>query len=373
LTHRSGLPRHDNAWYGRSVTRKELYQRLRYLEPSTTFRNRYQYQNLMFMTAGYLAEQLTGRSWDDLIRERIFTPLGMSRSNTSVTESPRSDDFAYPYAWRDSALVRIPFRNIDAIGPAGSINSSVEEMLKYIQLRIDQGAVGGKQVVSRRFEQQAQSPQMVSAGGGGGQDSEELGLGTYGLGLSVSTYRGRRTVAHGGGIDGFISAMTWLPREKIGVMVLTNFGGNNPVPTLVTRNVMDRFLGLEQVDWVGRTRKQQEEGRARQEQRNKERAAERKAGTSPSHELAAYAGTYEHPGYGRVTVRQAGADLEVALDGFAAQLSHFHYDVFEAADTPQSGPLQGRVAFLTNKQGVVDRVAIPLEPAVADIVFTRTR
>src|SRR5438093_811307 len=133
VTHRSGLPRHDALWYGRSFTREELYQRLRYLEPSASFRTRYQYQNLMFMTAGYLEEQVTGRTWDELIKERIFTPLGMTRSNTSVTESPKSDDFAYPYGWRDSTLVKLPFRNIAEIGPAGSINSSIEDMLKYIQ------------------------------------------------------------------------------------------------------------------------------------------------------------------------------------------------------------------------------------------------
>jgi hypothetical protein len=275
--------------------------------------------------------------------------------------------------WRDSTLVKIPFRNIDAIGPAGSINSSIEDMLQYIQFRIDQGSAGGRQLLSKESERQIQSPQMVTPIGPVETQSEELGLGAYGLGLGVSTYRGRRVVSHGGGIDGFISSMSWLPAEKIGVMVLTNFSGNNPVPTIVTRNLFDRFLGLAQVDWVGRTKTQETEGRARQEKAEKERAAERKAGTSPSHELAAYAGTFEHPGYGRLTIAAKGSDLEVTLDGFAAPLKHFHYDIFEASDPGQAVPLSGRVAFLTNKKGEVDRVAMPLEPNVSDIVFTRVK
>src|SRR5205809_123428 len=92
VTHRSGLPRHDGLWYGRSFNREELYRRLKYLEPSASFRSRWQYQNLMFLTAGYLVERRTGRSWDDLIRERVFAPLEMTRSNTSVRDLPAADD-----------------------------------------------------------------------------------------------------------------------------------------------------------------------------------------------------------------------------------------------------------------------------------------
>src|SRR5213592_2274475 len=161
VTHRSGLPRHDLFWYGASLSREEMYRRLRYLEPNVSFRSRWQYQNLMFMTAGYLVEKRTGRSWDDLIRERLFAPLGMTRSNTSVRDLPSSDDAALAYVWRTCpaehaaangsapapggadggggagsaacGLVKVPYRNIDAVAPAGSINSDVEEMLHYVQ------------------------------------------------------------------------------------------------------------------------------------------------------------------------------------------------------------------------------------------------
>src|SRR5712692_2262656 len=161
VTHRSGLPRHDNAWQGRSFTREELYRHLRYLEPNASFRSRWQYQNLMFMTAGYLEERLTGRTWDDLVRQRLFGPLEMARSNTSVKDLPGSDDFSFPYGWRDSALAKLPFRNIDAVGPAGAINSNVEEMLHYIQFRIDQGEYKGHRLLSRANETQMETPQVL--------------------------------------------------------------------------------------------------------------------------------------------------------------------------------------------------------------------
>ena len=125
VTHRSGLPRHDLLWYNASLSRRQIVDRLPYLEPSETFRSKFQYNNLMFLTAGYLVERLTGRSWEDAVRARIFTPLGMTGSNFSVNDSQKAADFATPYDERDDKVVAIPFRDISTIGPAGSINSNV--------------------------------------------------------------------------------------------------------------------------------------------------------------------------------------------------------------------------------------------------------
>jgi CubicO group peptidase (beta-lactamase class C family) len=385
VIHNSGLPRHDALWYGRSFTREELYRRLRHLQPNASFRSRWQYQNLMFVTAGYLVEQMTARSWEDMVRERVFRPLDMRRSNTSVRDLPATDDYATPYLWRpcpesratdggaepsvQCGLIKIPYRNIDAVGPAGSINSSVEEMLHYIQFHIDSGAYNGKPLLSKQNIVAMQNPQMLV--GGPELWWDDLGWATYGMGLSVSTYRGHKLVQHGGGIDGFISQMSWMPKERIGVMVLTNMSGNNPVPNIVTRNVLERLLGLDQIDWVARTKQQQQEAEARRKKQQEERAAERKAGTTPTHALAAYAGDYDHPGYGRFSVQVAGDGLEVSYEAFRVRLKHFHYDVFEIEDPGNTVPLSGRVSFLLDRKGDVDRMAVPLEPNVPDIVLTR--
>ncbi len=388
VVHRSGLPRHDVLWYGRNFGREELYRRLKFLEPSASFRSRWQYQNLMFLTAGYLVERITGRSWEDLIKERIFAPLEMRRSNTSVRDlKPETDDAAVAYVWRECpkaraassspqgnqqcGLVRVPYRNIDAVGPAGSINSSVEEMLHYIQFHIDSGAYGGRQLLSKANAREMQTPQMLV----GSQEiwPDELGIATYGLGLSVTNYRGRKLVQHGGGIDGFISQMAWMPKERIGVMVLTNQSGNNPVPNIVTRRVFDLMLGLDQIDWVARVKEQEQQARERQEQQRKEREAQRKPDTRPSHVLDGYAGEYEHPGYGKLVVKLEGQNLILVLDDFTATLKHYHYDVFEIDDPFNLVPLSGLVTFLMDKKGEIDRVAVPLEPNVGDIVFSRIK
>ena len=372
VSHRSGLPRHDLLWLATGLSRDELFRRLRYLQPNKPFRYTYQYQNLMFMTAGYLEEQVTGKKWEDLVRERIFQPLGMSRSSFSVKDMQADADFSNPYGETKEGTGRIPFRNIDAIGPAGSINSCVEEMMRYIQFRLALGKYGDRQLLSEKNARMMQSPQMAQPPGS--EEYPETGPSSYGLGVVVGTYRGHRIVQHGGGIDGFISAMSWMPNDNISIMVLTNFSGNNPVPTLVTQYAFDRLLSLTPVDWAGRVREQSKKQQKTQEENRRKASAERKAGTTPSHSLADYAGTYEHPAYGQalVSVKEKGFELEVA--GFTVPLEHFHYDIFavpEGLPGPAAQFGGRRVTFLYNKKGEIDRLLIPLEPSVDDIAFTR--
>ena len=377
VTHRSGLPRHDLLWYASGLSRKELFDRLRYLEPTRPFRSYYQYQNLMFMTAGYLAERLTEDSWENLVRKRVFTPLRMDRSNFSVTAMQRDADFSYPYQKESDEVVRVPFRNIDAVGPAGSINSSAEEMAQYILFHLNHGKVGDKQVLSERNSREMQRPQMFITSPispSAIEIEKEVGDGSYGLGLAVGRYRGHKLVQHGGGIDGFISAMGWLPHDGIGVMVLSNFSGVNPVPSLVARNAYDRMLGLEPFDWVQRTRDQRKQAEERQAKAREKAETEHHKNTQPSHKLEDYAGTYEHPAYGKAVVKMNGSGLLVSVVGFDAPVEHHHYDVFQVPRdlVGSEGGLAGlQVQFYYDKKGNIDRLAIPLEPALSDMVFKR--
>jgi CubicO group peptidase (beta-lactamase class C family) len=369
VTHRSGLPRHDALWYGSDLTRYELYDRLRYLEPNRDFRAVYQYQNLMFMTAGILAEKLSGEKWENLVRARIMEPLRMRRSNFSVSDMhPETDDAALPYVLIEDSVVKVPYRNIDNIAPAGAINSSVREMIRYIQFHIDKGAVDGEQLLSEASAAAMQMPHMAIQGT---IEYDELGHGAYGMGLSVTSYRGEKVVQHGGGIDGFISAMSWMPRRKIGVMVLTNLAGINPVPTVVVRAAYDRVLRLEPVDWIARVRERQEQQESAEQEADQNEESDRVEGTSPSHALDAYTGTFEHPGYGKLRLTLSDGALEWQYNAWIGRLRHYHYDVFETEEDPLN-PLGGaKVVFRLDKRGTVDRVEVPLESNVDDIVFTR--
>lgn len=366
VTHRSGLPRHDLLWYNSASTRKEMFDRLRYLEPSKDFRTTFQYQNLMFMTAGYLASQIADRPWEDLARQRIFVPLNMKSSNFSIVESQKASDFAQPYRKVKEQVKQIPFRNIDQIAPAGSINSNLDDMTQYLLMHLNKGKYEGKQILSESNEIQMQTPQMVIPG-----DIRwpELGHSTYGMGFFITTYRGHKLVHHGGNIDGFTALVTFMPQDHIGLVILTNMNGS-PLPNVISYAAYDRLLGMEPVDWTARLKDDEKKQKASEENAKKQGFTARKPNTHPSHAIADYAGDYENPGYGIAKVSLESDRLKLTFNGMSAPLDHFHYDVFE---TPKDSiDLAGlKLVFRTNLQGDIDAVAAPIESSVQDIVFTR--
>lgn len=369
VTHRSGLPRHDALWYNSTFTRKEMIERLRYLEPSKDFRSAYQYNNLMFLTAGYLAGRLAGTSWEELVRTRIFGPLGMIGSNFSVTDSQKSSDFAQPYTTVKEEIKKIPFRGIDEMAPAGSINSNIEDMTRYLLFHLNQGKAGDRQLLSATNAQQMQSPQMVIPSA---LRYPEIGHSAYGMAFVVSSYRGHKMVQHGGAIDGFIALLTFLPQDNIGVVVLTN-STVRALPNVITYNVFDRLLGAEPAPWSARLKELQQKEEESEEEAKKKGYTPRKEATQPSHPLADYAGDYEHPGYGvaAFAVAEDKAGLKITYNRMTSPLKHFHYDVFEVPENPLDPFEKAKVQFLMSVNGDIDRVLVPLEPNVKEIVFTR--
>lgn len=164
VTHQSGLPRHDLIWYGSPLSRKELFDRLHHLEPSKPLHAKYQYNNLMFMTAGVLIERISGSTWEEFVRRRILDPLGMKTSTFSVNDSQKTSNFSLPYQEQKGEVKEIPFRNIDAIGPAGSINSSVNEMTRWLLVQLGKGKFEGRQVIPEKNLGEVHAPQIVAGG-----------------------------------------------------------------------------------------------------------------------------------------------------------------------------------------------------------------
>jgi CubicO group peptidase (beta-lactamase class C family) len=364
VCHDSGLPRHDLSWYGSPASREELYQRLRYLEPNVDFRSLWQYNNFMFLTAGVLVERITGKAWEEVITERIFKPLGMNGSNFSVNTSQKAEDFSLPYGEKEKKTVKIPFRNIDAIAPAGAINSNVEDMTRWILLHLNKGKVGEQQLISEATLAQMHTPTMALRAPA---QYAETPLTAYGLGWFIQPYRGHHMIQHGGGIDGFISLVSFMPFDNIGVVVLTN-KSPNPLATYLTYNIYDRLLRLEPVDWNARGLEQRKKAEEAEEKAKAEKGAKRKEGTSPSLPLEQYAGTYEFAGYGRLVVALEEGRLKLTYNGLTSPLAHYHFDIFTAA-SEDFGDL--RVWFRLNGDGEIDSVAIPLQDGVPDIVFER--
>jgi CubicO group peptidase (beta-lactamase class C family) len=366
VTHRSGLPRHDSVWYNSPLTREQMVERLRHLEPSREFRTTYQYQNLMFVTAGYLAGKVAGSSWEDLVRQRLFAPLGMKSSNFAVADSQKAPDYALPYRRVKDQVELTDFRVIDEIGPAGSINSNIEDMIRYVAMYLNQGRHEGAQILSSATVQQMTTPQIVIPGA---LRWKENGHQSYGMGLMVGSYQGRKLVQHGGNIDGFSALIAMLPQENAGLVVLTNMNGSS-LPAVLAYRVWDLLLGVEPVDWTARMKADEKLQRASEAAAKEKGYTPKRAGTQPSHALSEYAGEYEHPAYGLVRIGQQNGALTFTFNGFTAPLAHFHYDIFEIGENSRV-LARSKVQFQTSLQGDVAGLTLPFESSVKEIAFAR--
>jgi CubicO group peptidase (beta-lactamase class C family) len=367
VTHRSGLPRHDLVWYNANLSRKEIVSRLPFLEPSETIRSKFQYNNIMFMTAGYLVDKLAGATWEEAVQKRIFEPIGMTGANFSVKDSEKSPDFAKPYDERDDKVTEIPFRVITNVGPAGSINSNISDMARWLIVNSQKGKIAGRQIISSKILADIQSPHMPT---GAPQERPEIAPAGYGLGWGIDEYRGHRRAAHGGGIDGFTAMTTIFPQDGIGLVVLTNMGGT-ALPEMLSRHAADRLLALAPIDWIGEAFKKKKAAKEASKSAKTKKTDVRRLGSAPAHPLKEYAGEYEHPGYGIIRVELEGDKLRFTFNGIDTPLEHWHFEVWNALKNPKDPALVDvKVQFLTGVKGFVEGLSVPFETRIKPIVFS---
>jgi CubicO group peptidase (beta-lactamase class C family) len=374
ITHRSGLPRHDMVWYSSDFSREDIIRRLQYLEPNKPLRSTFQYNNLMFMTAGYIAGLLNGKSWEDTVRERIFTPLGMTGTNFSLKDSQNSSDFALPYRKGNDVKAEVKRMPFDeqcpdrcAIGPAGEINSSAADMSRYVLFHLNKGKLDGKPLLSENNAIQMQTPQMVIQGA---PDFKEESETSYGMGFFISQYRGHKRVDHGGNLDGFSAELAFLPNDSIAVVVLTNLDGTG-LPGAIAYNVFDRLLGLDQAPWSQRYLQMETKARESEQEAKNKGYVPHKTDTHPSHDLKEYVGDYGNPGYGVASIIADGAGFKLKVNNITETVTHLHYDVFQVPDAPFDPFAKLKVAFFSDADGNISSLSLPLETNVKDIVFTR--
>ena len=371
MCHRTGLPRHDLSWYGSPASRKDLLQRIQYLEPTAELRERYQYNNFMFMAQGLVIEKLTGMSWEENLKERIFKPLGMNNSVVSITDMEKSIDHSLAYSLKnDSIIIPIPYRNIDAIGPAGSINSSAKDMTNWLITWINGGKFNNKEIIPAGYVSQAITVQIATGGGVPTKENPDIHFGGYGLGWGMNSYRGHYRVEHSGGIDGFITATLFFPSDSIGIFVVSSQGG----PSFSIRNfIADRMLQLSPRNWIGYNLESEKKAKDAAKAIIKTDSLNRKKGTKPSLALADYAGTYSNPGYGNIEISFEKDQLSGKFNAFELNLVHYHFDQFDASIKSESNPRAEpfKFSFFLDGKGNVEKLTAPLQNGVKDIEFKK--
>jgi CubicO group peptidase (beta-lactamase class C family) len=359
LSHRIGLERGDRLWYATDYSRDEVLRRIRFLKPSSSFRSKFGYQNIMYLAGGQIIPTVTGKSWDDFLRERIFTPLGMSSTNTSISALKGMPDVAAPHAKINDKVKPVAYRLIDNIGPAGSINSNLTDMAQWVRLQLNNGKYGDKQIVSSASIKEMQAPHtIIPLEGLYTTIYSEAHFFSYGMGWFLSDYRGRKMVEHGGAIDGMRGAVVMIPEEKMGVIVLGNLNGSI-LPQMLANRIFDAYLvpGKEK-DWSGETLKVIKAAEAQGKAAQQKIEADRAKNTNPSLALEKYAGDYTDEMYGEVKISFDNGKLKVKFGTyFNGTLEHWQYDTFRVTwEDEMQG--QGFINFRLNSQGKVETMNI---------------
>ena len=371
LSHRTGVTRHDSIWYKSAFTRRELWDRLRYLEPAAPLRTKFLYNNLMFTAAGQVIEELSGQTWEQFVQKRIFDPLSMSRSTLTIEDNIKGSEPAVPYSERrdSTELYKQPYYTAEvAIAPAGAINSNIQDLSRWVIALLNGGKVDGKQVIPAAVLRETMAPSL----GLPNNALESRGWGEnlnsyYGMGRTVSSYRGHLLAVHGGDLPGFHSQISIMPNDSIGVIVLVIGDHVAPMYNGLTYNIYERLLGLSLTPWSERLNEIRLKNKAAGTKARASADVGRVAGTNPSHPLDDYVGEFAHPAYGIVSVTRSDKGLNFDYNTMKMPLTHFHYDRFDTPDDEEDGKFS--LNFRTNPMGEIDSVEISLDEAA--VTFTR--
>ena len=384
LCHRTGLPRHDAYWIDGPHTRKEMVENLATMQPCWPFRTTWCYQNTCYVAVGMLIETLSGQTWEEFVQKEIFEPLGMTRSSFYIdyieNDANRAKGYGRPVPTETKGMTFVPYLRSDRedmaagigapIGPAGSIVSTIGDMLKWLQFNLNKGKVGDKQIISEANMNELHKPNML-------MDeplvmpAPEIDFPSYGMGWFVETFRGRTMVEHGGNLNGFTALVTMVPEMNLGMVELVNF--DNSFNTYATAySVIDKYLEVEGGDWHNRWREFVDLILGGNDAGIQALNGEKVEGTKPSRELAAYAGTYRNATYGDIVITCENDQLFFYYNKCTSPCEHFHYDTFQIKNV--HALFNGmNFTFGTDKFGKVSELSfgIVLNPAAKDEIFVK--
>jgi CubicO group peptidase (beta-lactamase class C family) len=320
LCHRTGVPRHDYSWYsGAATTRENLVHNIRFLEASAPLRQNFQYNNYMYMAIGNLLEKQYGKSWEELIQEKIFSKLSMRNSTTG--DIGKDGDFSFGHVYKNDKIQKVDFLTtaMKGMAPCGGIISTAKDMANWLLMWTNQGQFEGKEIISSNFYQQAISSQMIASPNLPTQKMTDSYFFNYGFGWFVTSYRGHYGVAHGGNINGFSSFASFMPTDSIGIYVSAN-QNNSPVPRILISFIIDKMLGADFRDWNA-ILKQPSVSKEASEKTNAE-------ATKPSHPLINFNGTYKNSGYGAITIKADKDVLTGTFNRWKLNIKHHNYNHF---------------------------------------------
>jgi CubicO group peptidase (beta-lactamase class C family) len=375
LCHRIGFEtfQGDFTYWGSALTRAEVIQKMSLIDAPYGFRTKYGYCNAAFMTAGELIPRITGKSWEETVKEKILVPLKMNQTLLLSADFKTVSHKAFPHSMVEGKLIEIPINIIDNLAPAGSISSSVKDMVQWLITQLGNGELEGQQVIPDGAVQTIRKPYTII--GVNPRNNQFTHFALYGLGLRINDRNGKLVYSHGGAVEGFLSSLVFIPEENLGIIVLTNNDVNNFYQDL-TSEIRDAFLDLPYKGYSDNSityfLKEMKVSNARIDSlRNVV-----KLKNNPSHALKAYTGTYMNEVYGKITIAMEDKLLTVHFShhpDLTARLEHLTNDTFLCSF---SNPLYGiqEIPFMT-ANGKVAGLTLHVTPSLefTPYVFTKKK
>jgi CubicO group peptidase (beta-lactamase class C family) len=378
LVHRSGLGlgAGDLLWWPASTyDRKEIARRLRFIRPATSFRSAYAYDNVLYLIAGEVIEAVSGRSWEDFVAERILKKVGMTGSNVRHSDATGAGNVAVPHADVDGTVRPIKPFDSDNTNPAGGINSSAEDMAKWVFVQLNEGTLpDGTRLFSQRTSRELTTlvtPIPISASVPPEMAPLRMNFRGYALGLDVRDYRGRKMVTHTGGLPGYVSMVSMIPDAKLGVVVLTNQESGEAFDA-ISYHVLDYYLNAPGTDWLGAYVKVRAQSQARVAAAEKQATAARNASSTPSLPLAQYAGTYNDAWYGNIEIASENGKLVMTFGhtpSLVGDLEHWQYDTFIVRWRDRELRADAYVTFSIDPDGRIDQAKMRAVSPATDFSF----
>ena len=381
LVHRSGLGlgAGDLLWWpAGTYDRAEIVRRLRFIKPATSFRSAYAYDNVLYLVAGQLVERVSGRRWEDFVRERILGPVGMTGSTVRHSDAAQAGgaaDVATPHAEVDGRVRAVAPMTSDNTNPAGGINSTAADMARWMLVQLDSGRIDG----TRRLFAASSARELWTtvtplpaprAQIAPGFEQLRSPFRGYALGFFTSDYRGRYQLQHSGGLPGYTSLVTMLPDARIGVAVLTNAESSEAWDAITLRAV-DALLGATPPDYLALYTQARAARRAYVARVEHAAGTARDSTSRPSLPLARYAGAYEDAWYGRVNITEEHGRLVVRFahtPQLTGELVPWQHDTFLARWRDRELRGDAYVTFALTPDGMIDQVK--LAPASPDVDFS---
>ncbi len=379
LCHRSGLGLGAGDlmfWPDTDFKRSDVVAHARFIKPASSLRSRYAYNNLAFVVAGEIIPAVTGVSWDDFVRDRIFKPLAMNSTQITTVGFKGGDNVAYQHSrgWRlEGELKPIAFNRDDVWAAAAGIKSSVNDLSKWMLAQLNSGKLAdGRRLWSERQAAEMWSAQTITPVGRPSGPLKDLAakFSAYGLGWSMRDYHGRKIVSHGGALTGMVSTVMLIPEENLGIVILTNQEENGAYSS-VAYHIIDHYLKLPATDWIPAFRAARDESVGRAKAAEQKLAEARVAASRPSLELVKYAGEYIDPWYGKVYLEMQNGKLALRFGhtpAMVADLEHWNFDTFRAKFRDDTVP-DAFVSFTLMPDGSIDQMKMVAVSSLADFSF----